>query len=204
MAKIGSAVALLSARTAQDVLPVCDLNLPKGTVMEVIGSRSSGRTAFLHAILAASVALGETCAVIDATDSFDPASAAANGVSLDRIFWVQCSGRADHAVKAADWIIHAGGFGVVMLDLCEVAPEILRKIPFSLWYQYRNAVENTHTMCVVIADQHLTGSCATRIFAMDRGRLIWSGSLLEGIETTVASRKPVAAKSARYEARVAG
>lgn len=172
--------------------------------MEVTGARSSGRTAFLHAVLKASISRGETCAVIDAADSFDPESAAANGVNLDRIFWVRCQGRADHAMKAADWILHAKGFGVVVLDLCEVAPEILRKVPFSWWYHYRNAIENTPTICMVIADQHVTGACATRVFAMDRVRPIWPGPLLEGIETSLVPRKPAAMKSARYEARLAG
>ncbi len=204
MAKVGNAAALLGMRAVQEeIFPVCDLNLPRGAVLEVIGSRSSGRTAFIHAMLAASISLGETCAVIDAADSFDPATAAANGVTLDRIFWVRCSGRADHAMKAADWILHAGGFGLVVVDLCEVAPEILRRVPFSWWYHYRNAVENTQTMCVVTADEHLTGSCAARVLAMDRAHPIWLGPLLEGLATTVVSRKPATAKSTRYEARVA-
>ena len=158
----------------------------------------------MHALLATATALGETCAILDSADSFDPASAAANGVDLDRIFWVRCHGRPDHAMKTADWILHAGGFGVVVLDLCEVAPVILRRLPLSSWYRYRNAVENTRTVFVVAADQHLTGPSAARVLAMDRAHAIWSGPLLAGIEIAVESRKPAITEPARCEAHLAG
>ncbi len=195
------------------VLPIGHLdprfrNLPRGAITECWGSRSSGRTAWMHALLATATALGETCAILDSADSFDPASAAANDVDLDRIFWVRCHGRPDYAMKTADWILHAGGFGVVVLDLCEVAPAILRRLPLSSWYRYRNAVENTRTVFVVTADQHLTGPSAARVLAMDRARPIWSGSdldpLLAGIEVTFSSRKPSITEPAHCDARLAG
>ncbi len=195
------------------VLPIGQLDprfrsLPRGAITECWGSRSSGRTALIHAILAASTALGETCAVVDSIDSFDPVSAAANGVDLDRILWVRCHGRPDHAMKVADWILHAGGFGVVVLDLCEIAPAVLRRIPLSWWYRYRNVIENTRTVFVVAADQHLAGPSAARVLATDCARPIWSGSnldpLLAGIEITFSSRKPSIAEPARSEARLEG
>jgi hypothetical protein len=189
-------------------LDYCFRNLPRGALTEIIGSRSSGRTALIHAILATSTSLGETCAIIDSADSFDPASATANDVNLDRIFWVRCHGWPDHAMKATDWILHAGGFGVVVLDLCEIAPAVLWRIPLSWWYRFRNAIENTRTTFVVVADQHLTGSCAARVLGMDRAWPIWSGSdlnpLLAGINMTLASRKPLVVAPAQYEARLAG
>jgi hypothetical protein len=246
MAKLTALAAFLDSavcldrKTARDVLQVNDLDLPRGAITEVNGPRSSGRAALLHKILAASIAEGETCALIDGSDGFDPTSATANGVSLDRIFWVRCGGRTDHAMTAADWILHAGGFGAVALDLCEIAPEPLRQIPLSWWYRFRNAIQHTRTAFVVVAGAHLTGSCAARILAMDPGRALWSNavsgiplanargseamnlsrdrqgavvknytgqgtsSLLEGIGVTLLSRKPEAAKPARYEARLAG
>jgi recA bacterial DNA recombination protein len=183
MAKIAALAAFLNSaafldrKTAHEVLQVNDLDLPRGAVTEVIGPRSSGRGALLHKILAASIAEGETCALIDASDGFDPTSAAANGVNLDRIFWVRCGGRADHAMTAADWILHAGGFGAVALDLCEIALEALRQIPLSWWYRFRNAIQHTRTAFVVVAGAHLTGSCAARILAMEQGRPLWSSAV---------------------------
>jgi len=213
MAKTAAVMgSFLETKAAQEedalILPIGKLAIPRRAVTEVIGARSSGRTALIHTALAASTSLGESCAVIDAADSFDPVSAAANGVSLDRIFWVRCHGRPDHAMKAADWILNAGGFGVVVLDLCEISQEVLRRIPLSWWYRYRNAIENTRSSFIVAADRHLTSSCAARIYGADSARPIWSGAslkpLLTGIEMTLVSRKPVAMKPTRYEARLAG
>jgi hypothetical protein len=189
-------------------LPVGKLVLPRGRIIEVSGSRSSGRAVLIHAILGVATRLGETCAIVDAADSWDPVSAAANGAGLERILWVRCAGRSDHAIKAADWILHAGGFGVVVLDLCEISPRVLRQIPLSWWYRFRNAIEHTSTIFIVVADQHTTGSCAARILGLERVRLIWSGSdydpLLAGIELTVVSRKPPTVETASCEARLAG
>ena len=65
--------------------------LPRGCLAEVCGPASSGRTTLLLAALAASTRRGEYCAVIDASDSLDPHSAAAAGVELDHLLWVRCS-----------------------------------------------------------------------------------------------------------------
>jgi recombination protein RecA len=64
--------------------------LPRGCLSEIIGPESSGRTSVLIAALAAATQRGEICALIDATDSFHPRSAAAAGVDLSRLLWVRC------------------------------------------------------------------------------------------------------------------
>ena len=64
--------------------------LPRGCLSEICGSASSGRTTVLLAALAAATRRGEFCAVVDASDSLDPHSAAAAGVDLDRLLWVRC------------------------------------------------------------------------------------------------------------------
>ena len=51
-----------------------------------------------------------------------PAPAASAGVELSKLVWVRCGGNAEHALRAADLLIQAGGFGVVALDLAEAAP----------------------------------------------------------------------------------
>jgi hypothetical protein len=215
--KVNSSLAVLQRKTAQiedSLLLSLDVPdprlraLPRGAMTEITGARSSGRTAFLHSVFATATALGETCAMVDSAGAFDPVSAAANGVDLDRIFWVRCQGRADRAMKAADWIVHAGGFGVVALDLCEMAPEVLGRIPLSWWYRFRNAVENTRTVFLITADRHITGSATARIFGLDGPRPLWSGSalhtLLTGMDLTCASRKPLMAGPVRHKARLAG
>src|ERR1700759_2231252 len=63
--------------------------LPRGGLSEVSGSASSGRTGVMLAALATATQQEEVCALVDASDSFDPASARAAGVNLDRLLWVR-------------------------------------------------------------------------------------------------------------------
>src|SRR4051812_45757169 len=55
-------------------IPLLPAGLARGTINEIIGPRSCGRTAsFLH-ILAQAIRRGEICAVVDVHNSFHPAS----------------------------------------------------------------------------------------------------------------------------------
>jgi recombination protein RecA len=65
--------------------------LPRGGLTEICGPASSGRTSVLMAVMAKMTAQGEVCALVDASDSFDPKSAEAAGVELRRVLWVRCS-----------------------------------------------------------------------------------------------------------------
>jgi hypothetical protein len=64
--------------------------LPRGCLSEICGPASSGRTSVLLASLASATRREEVCALVDATDAFDPVSAAAAGVDFERLLWVQC------------------------------------------------------------------------------------------------------------------
>jgi len=64
--------------------------LARGCLTEICGSASSGRTSILLRVLAQATQRGEVCALIDASDAFHPASAAAAGVEMSRLLWVRC------------------------------------------------------------------------------------------------------------------
>jgi recombination protein RecA len=66
--------------------------LPRGCLTEICGPDSSGRTSVLLAALAAATRREEVCALVDASDALDPASAAAIGVEFGRLLWVRCEG----------------------------------------------------------------------------------------------------------------
>src|ERR1700730_15142158 len=53
--------------------------LPRGCLSEICGTASSGKTSVLLAAIAVAARRGETCVLIDASDSFDPESGAAAG-----------------------------------------------------------------------------------------------------------------------------
>ena len=63
---------------------------PRGCLTEICGPASSGRTSILLAALAHTTQRGEVCALVDASDALDPASAAAVGVEMGRLLWVRC------------------------------------------------------------------------------------------------------------------
>src|SRR5688500_173727 len=74
-------------------LPALDARLlggiPRGHLSEIAGDVSSGRTSLAWAWLGAATRRGETVALIDTFDRFDPASAVACGIDLTRMLWVR-------------------------------------------------------------------------------------------------------------------
>ena len=118
--------------------------LPKGCLTEVYGPASSGRTSLMLAAMAQSTGRENVCALVDASDAFDPASAA--GVRLERLLWVRCGGNAEHALKAADLLVQGGGFGLVVLDLAGTPAVTARRISMTSWFRLRRTVEHTPTV----------------------------------------------------------
>ncbi|HLG96825.1 MAG TPA: hypothetical protein VKX49_10990 [Bryobacteraceae bacterium] len=181
---------------------------PRGALSEIIGLDSSGRTTVVHELLAASTSKYEICAYVDTDDSFDPVSAAAAGVALSQLLWIRCGHNAGHALKATDALLHAGGFGVVVLDLCQITARIANRIPISYWYRFRRAIENTPTLLALVEKEPLAKSCASLMLEMKRKKTVWKGApgfeLLRGVELEAVSRKPVRPHAANFEARAIG
>jgi recombination protein RecA len=182
--------------------------VPRGAISEIIGPESSGRTALAHALLAAATAKLEICAYVDTNESFDPRSAAASGVVLDQLVWVRCGSNVEHAMKAVDNLLHAGGFGVVVLDLCQTPQRACRRIPLSYWYRFRRAVENTPAVLALVEREPLAKSCAALMIEVRRKKALWSGApefrILRGMDIEAASRKPVRPATAVVNARMVG
>jgi recombination protein RecA len=154
--------------------------LPRGHLSEIVGARSSGRLAVGLSALAAATARGEAVAFIDPLDMFDPASAAAAfrhgpGIDFSRMLWVRgeptSSSRVslsceygtlqkslDRAVKAVNLILQAGGFGLVVLDLTEMGPQVLRRLPFTTWLRLHRVIEGSETACVLMGSEPIARS----------------------------------------------
>jgi len=153
----------IGEKAAPEVLPtgLPVLEIPRGTLTEICGPPSSGRTSIVSAALARATRRPEFCAIIDAGNSFDPLSAANAGVQLAHLLWIRCSGGADKALKAADLVVQAGGFGVVTLDLAGVSPREARRIPLASWFRLRHAVEKTRTALILLGEERYAASCST-------------------------------------------
>jgi recombination protein RecA len=64
--------------------------VPRGSIVEVCGSASSGRTSLCLALLAKATGRQETCAYVDVSDSLEPMSLASAGIDLQRLLWIRC------------------------------------------------------------------------------------------------------------------
>ena len=135
--------------------------IPRGAITEMFGPASSGRTSLMLSMFAHAIAHDEICALVDTNDVFAPAAAAVTGIDFDRLLWIRCAANIEHAFKATDLLLHAGGFGLVVLDMADVAGKDARRIISSWWYRFRRTVENTSTAIVVMAEESCARSCAS-------------------------------------------
>lgn len=180
--------------------------VPRGSVTDIYGPASSGRTTLALALMAEATAREEFCALVDASDALDPAAAAARGIVLERLLWIRCAGNTERALKATDLLLQAGGFGIVVMDLGDIAPETARRISLASWYRLRRSIENTPTALVVVERAPHARACAMLAIECARNRIKWSGApgcseLLRGVAFSAERRKPLRPAGAGFEAQ---
>jgi len=155
--------------------------LPRGRVTELVGARSTGRTGLACAIAAGATGVGEVAAWIDSHDALDPESVATAGLVLDRTLWVRPRQPAD-AFRATDLLLAAGGFGLVVFDVPDPAPDT-RMPP---WRRLARTAERTGTTLLVLATVRCTGAVAALGLEVTTRHVCWSGgpgrlTLLDGL-----------------------
>ena len=178
--------------------------LVRGRIIELSGPRSSGRMSTVLAMTAAVQATGELAALVDVADALDPRSAVAAGVVLPRLLWVRPRSVVD-GLKAADWLLDAGGFGLVVLYLANSGAQVAEHDDRLAWRRRASTVrgeapwiklarraERARSAVVVVGDRPLVGTVAVVTLAAERGRVRWLGGergaprLLDGIRGRVA------------------
>jgi recombination protein RecA len=177
--RFGDVFKLNNKRSAEVIsagIPEIDTltgGLPRGAITEIFGPASSGRTSLMLATLTHATTHDEVCALVDINDAFDPASSSDAGVDLERLLWIRCGANIEHAFKATDLLLQAGGFGLVMLDISDLAGKDARRIISSWWYRFWRVVENTPTVFLVIAEECCVRSCAALSLQMRRDSEVW-------------------------------
>ena len=177
-------IAPLTVSTGVAPLDTLTGGLPRGGLSEITGPASSGRTGVMLTALAGATHREEACALVDASDNFDPASAAATGVVLDRLLWVRCSehersslrnaprrvdlGRLEQVLKVTDLLLQGGGFGMVVLDLGDIPAESVRRVPLTSWFRFRRAVEPTATVLLIVEQEPHAKTCASLVVKLQR------------------------------------
>lgn len=163
---------------------------PAAALSEIAGKRSAGRTSVLYASLGAAIARGQAVALVDAAGVFDPRSAEAAGVVLPRLLWIRATGRT--VLQAAELLVAAGGFGLVVVDFGERPP----RVPDAAWLRLRHAAERQGTAVLVTAPWRIVGGVAAAAVVMKGAhpRFISAGGpLLTGLETRASVERMVGA-----------
>lgn len=167
--------------------------LPLGAVTEIVCSAPScGSQLFLGELLAATRRTRTRVALVDATDSFDPASYPPD--VLAHLVWVRCPLTGDPARKAtpttlalqvADLLARDANLGLVVLDLRRAPAADLRRITGPQWYRFQRAVEPADLVFAVLtprpsvpsAQLRLTLDAPHPVAALEVGRPLLSSSL---------------------------
>lgn len=151
------------------------LSFARGSVTEIVGHASSGKTSILLSLLAKLTTTGEVCAIVDSGGGFDPCSSHLAGVKNENLLWIKCGRDLEKAFMAADYLVQAKGFGAIWLNLAGLTQSKLRMVPKTYWYRYRTRIKDTPTMFLVTAEEHVTGSASQQSFQFSLERVEWSG-----------------------------
>jgi hypothetical protein len=192
--------------------------VPRGQLSTIAGSRSSGRTTLLLQLLGTATRRGEWVALVDTFDRADVESFVRAGLVQTRCLWIRGRALSDasaipgrvadamvaRALKSWHLVLQAGGFGAVALDLGDVPPAVLARIPFTTWLRVQRAIEGSEIAGVVLATRPIATS-AGGVALLVEGTPRWTGVVgrnrrFEGIEVRVRGR--ASGRLVAVEARV--
>ena len=149
--------------------------LPRGTLVEVTGARSSGRFSLALSVLAAATEAGEAAALVDLGDHFDPQAAADAGADLPRLLWVRPR-TLKEALLAAETLL-AAGVPLVVLDLGLVTSKIslARRARHSFAFLRLARTAGAHgAALLVLSPFRVAGPAAEAVLAALAPRPGWS------------------------------
>ncbi len=158
------------------LLESAGLAFARGSVTEIFGGASSGKTSVPLSLLSKLTRDGEICSLVDSGGGFDASTASLAGVELENLLWIRCGGDLEKAFMAADYLVQAKGFGAIWLNLNGLPERELRMVPKTYWYRYRTRIKDTPTIFLVTAEEHVTGSASRQSILFSRERVGWSGS----------------------------
>jgi recA bacterial DNA recombination protein len=166
-----------------------DGGIPRGRISEITGRAGSGKTSIAASFASFATQRGEVAAWLDASGSFDPESMAAAGVDLRRMLWASMrtasSSRilprsrfaagplARHQsaiVKAAELVLEAGGFGLVVVDFGET----VRSFTYASSLRIARAAERSGAAVIAIAPWRMCGTFAALSIAASRAETSFS------------------------------
>ena len=157
---------------------------PLGAVTEIVcAAPSCGGHLLLGHLLAATRTQRLRAALVDTTDTFDPASFPSD--LLAHLVWVRGNGEVASALAATDLLARDANLGLVVLDLRQAPVASLRRTASTLWYRLQRAVEGTELALIVETPHALVPSAQLRfeltqpapLAALDEERPVLTSSL---------------------------
>ena len=88
----------------------------------------------------------------------------------------------DHALKATDLLLQAGGFSAIVLDLAGTSPEHSWRIPLATWFRFRAACERSRTILVLLTQYPCARSSAELVLNMQPGSFESMGNVVSAIQ----------------------
>jgi len=79
----------------------------------------------------------------------------------------------DRALRATDLLLNTGGFRVIVLDMGDVRPEQVRRIPLASWYRYRLQAEKSQALFLLLTQTSCANSCASVVLYCKEGKERW-------------------------------
>jgi recombination protein RecA len=166
--------------------------IPLHALSEICGSGlgSSGKTSVLISLLA-QASRQHFCALVDAGDSFDPASGEAAGIYFPRFLWVRCGKSRvklpplEQAFKVADILLQSGGFGLIAVDISAIPERVVRKVPLSSWFRFSRVIEKQAAALVFVEQEPHAASCAGLVLRIAAGAPVISGKLVTEVNLKI-------------------
>lgn len=135
--------------------------LPRHALTELVCAAPSCGSQLLIGQLLHAIRTGTgRVALIESSDSFDPASWPAD--DLRCLVWLRCRNVTD-ALSVADLFARDANLDLVLIDLRRAAARELRRIPASTWYRLQRATEQTNASLLAITPTATVPSAQLRL-----------------------------------------
>ncbi len=158
--------------------------LARGRISEITGPISAGQTTIAASFASAASGGGEVVGWVDVPGAFDPRSLEAAGADLARIMWVSFARKTASSrggfifkererrneLKAAEMLLEAGGFGLVVIDFGAM------RFPLSQSASLRlaRAAERSGAAVLALAGNRVCGTFAALTLSMSKLRASFS------------------------------
>ena len=104
-----------------------------------------------------------------------------------------------------DLLLNTGGFRVIVLDMGDVRPEQVRRVPLATWYRYRLQAEKSQALFLLLTQTMCARSCASVVLHCKEAKEQWQCAtetdawpLLTGFQFSVSAERKRATREEAY------